>query len=141
MAQLLSNTRIYGFTNIDGQLSVGNVSSYSATSNATGSLIVTGGAGISGNVYSSAIYTNGLYYAANNLPITLGGNSFGRIAVAGQSTVLAGVANDVVTLVAGSGISITTNATTDTITLNSTGSGGGVTTGQATAIAMGFALP
>lgn len=51
MAQLLSNTRIYGFANIDGQLSVGNVTSYSTTSNTTGSLIVTGGMGITGNIY------------------------------------------------------------------------------------------
>jgi hypothetical protein len=57
MAQLLSNTRIYGFASTDGQLSVGNVNSFATTSNSTGSLIVTGGVGISGNVFTSGNIT------------------------------------------------------------------------------------
>lgn len=44
------------------------------------------------------------------------GNSFTTIAVAGQSNVLADTASDTLTLVAGSGLTITTNASTDTIT-------------------------
>jgi plastocyanin len=46
-------------------------------------------------------------------------NSFQTIAVAGQSNVVADSATDSLTLVAGSGISITTNASTDTITITS----------------------
>lgn len=44
------------------------------------------------------------------------GNSFTTIAIAGQSNVVADAAADTLTLVAGSGLSITTNASTDTIT-------------------------
>jgi len=49
-----------------------------------------------------------------------GGNTFATFSVAGQSNVTASVTNDTLTLVAGSGISITTNATAESITFNST---------------------
>jgi hypothetical protein len=52
-----------------------------------------------------------------------GSNSFETIAVAGQSSVVAESTTDTLTLVAGSGISITTNAGTDTITINNTAAG------------------
>lgn len=45
-------------------------------------------------------------------------NSFTRIAVAGQSNIVADNSNDLLTIVAGTGITITTNATTDTLTLS-----------------------
>jgi mucin-19 len=48
-------------------------------------------------------------------------NIFKNIAVSGQSTVVADTNDDTLTLAAGTGISITTNATTDTITITSTG--------------------
>jgi hypothetical protein len=41
-------------------------------SNTTGALVVTGGLGVSGNVYSANIYTNGVYYASNGLPFVSG---------------------------------------------------------------------
>ncbi|CAB4132885.1 hypothetical protein UFOVP257_14 [uncultured Caudovirales phage] len=41
-----------------------------STSTATGALIVSGGAGVSGNVYSGAVYTSGLYWAGNRASIT-----------------------------------------------------------------------
>jgi plastocyanin len=47
-------------------------------------------------------------------------DSFTTIAVAGQSNVVADSGTDTLTLVAGTGMSITTNATTDTITITST---------------------
>lgn len=53
-------------------------------------------------------------------------NAFGTITVAGQSDVVADSASDTLTLVAGSGVSLTTNATTDTITITATGSSGGI---------------
>ena len=52
-------------------------------------------------------------------------NLFESIAVSGQSNVTADSATDVLTLVAGSNMTITTDAATDTITFNSTGGGGG----------------
>jgi plastocyanin len=54
-------------------------------------------------------------------------NAFSNVAVSGQSTVEADNATDTLTLVAGSGISITTNASTDAITIAATG-GMGVST-------------
>ena len=51
-------------------------------------------------------------------------DSFATIAVAGQSSVIADSATDTLTLVAGTGISITTNAGTDTVTITSTVSAG-----------------
>ena len=56
MALLLSGTRIYGTANVDSVLVVGNVTPNTSTSNTTGSLVVNGGIGISGNVYSSNVY-------------------------------------------------------------------------------------
>jgi hypothetical protein len=67
MAQLLSNTRIYGFASVDGQLSVGNVTSYASTSNTTGSLIVTGGVGILGNTYTGNLVISGSSAAGNGI--------------------------------------------------------------------------
>ena len=49
-------------------------------------------------------------------------DSFKTIVVAGQSSVVADSATDTLTLVAGTNVTITTNATTDTITINSTAS-------------------
>lgn len=49
-------------------------------------------------------------------------DSFKTIAVLGQDNVVADSAIDTLTLVAGTGIEITTNASTDTITINSTAS-------------------
>jgi hypothetical protein len=80
-------------------------------------------------------------------------NIFKNIAVSGQSTVVADSNNDTVTLANGTGVSITTNATTDTITFTnngvtsfsagttgltpSTGTTGSVTLGGTLAIANG----
>lgn len=61
--------------------------------------------------------------------VTLSGNNTGdqnvftTIAVSGQSNVVADSASDTLTLVAGSNITITTNATTDTITIAASGGG------------------
>jgi hypothetical protein len=50
-------------------------------------------------------------------------NVFGTIVVAGQSDVVADATGDTLTLVAGTNISITTNAGSDSITINNTASG------------------
>jgi len=60
-------------------------------------------------------------------------NLFGTIAVAGQSNVVADSTNDTLTLVAGTNISITTNASTDTITINNTAVSSGDVVGPASA--------
>ena len=52
-------------------------------------------------------------------------NSFETIAVSGQSDVVADSATDTLTLTAGTNITITTNAGTDAVTINSTGGGTG----------------
>lgn len=48
-------------------------------------------------------------------------NSFSTISVSGQSNVVADSSTDTLTIVAGTNVGITTNATTDSITINSTG--------------------
>ena len=62
-------------------------------------------------------------------------NLFSTIVVSGQSNVVADATSDTLTLVAGSGITITTNATTDTVTFASTGgsSGGAIVVPSGTA--------
>jgi len=52
-------------------------------------------------------------------------NTFGTIAVAGQTNVVADTATDTLTLVAGSNVTITTDANADSITINASGGGGG----------------
>jgi hypothetical protein len=80
MAKLNSGTRIYGNTAIDTFLTVsGGIAS---NSNTTGTLIVTGGAGITGNLYSGNVYITG----------TSNGITFADGTV--QTTAASGVAND-----------------------------------------------
>lgn len=54
---------------------------------------------------------------------SLGANAFGKIVVAGQSDVDADSTGDTLTLAAGSNIAITTNASTDTVTIAATVTG------------------
>ena len=67
---------------------------------------------------------NGSYWT-NSTDATSGGgsasNSFETIVVAGQSSVIADSSTDQLTLIAGSGLSITTNAVTDAVTFSNTG--------------------
>ena len=60
-------------------------------------------------------------------------NLFSTIAVSGQSNVVADSATDTLTLVAGSNMTITTNAGTDTVTFASSGGGGSGNAGFSTA--------
>jgi hypothetical protein len=64
-------------------------------------------------------------------------NSFSSIAVSGQSSIEADSVSDILTLVAGPNITITTNAGSDTITISATtgGSSSGVSTGTANRLA------
>jgi len=66
-------------------------------------------------------------YVLGNVRHTTGINSFANIAVAGQTTVAADSTTDTLTLVAGTNITITTDAANNRITITSTGGGGGET--------------
>lgn len=57
-------------------------------------------------------------------------NSFQTIAVSGQSSVVADSATDTLTLIAGSNVTLTTNATNDEITIAASGGGGGTPAGN-----------
>jgi hypothetical protein len=52
-------------------------------------------------------------------------NTFGSIAVAGQTSIAADGTTDTLTLVAGSNVTITTDANADSVTINASGGGGG----------------
>lgn len=70
---------------------------------------------------------NGTFSGTSSGTNTGDQNIFQTIAVSGQSNVVADSTSDTLTLVAGSNITITTNATTDTITIAATGGGGSST--------------
>jgi hypothetical protein len=85
---------------------------------------------------SSGTRDNTTYLRGDNTWATVSGgttsDSFATIAVAGQSNVVADSATDTLTLIAGSNITITTDASTDSITINSTASGGATSNSFAT---------
>lgn len=81
------------------------------------------------NVQSDWNAASGDAFIANK-PVISGTNTgdqnlFSTIAVSGQSNVVADSTTDTLTLVAGSNITLTTNATNDSITIEATGGGGG----------------
>lgn len=71
---------------------------------------------VSGNVTGNNFIGNGS--TLSNI------NAFGTIVVSGQSNVVANTTASTLTLVAGSGVSITTDAATDNITISTLGGGG-----------------
>jgi hypothetical protein len=70
---------------------------------------------------------NGTFSGTSSGTNTGDQNLFSTIAVTGQSNVVADSSTDTLTLVAGTGISITTNASTDSITITNTSSSAGLT--------------
>ena len=87
--------------------------------------------GDSSNVAAITVDTNGRITGISEVTISGGGGSqeaFKTISVSGQSDVVADTATDTLTLVAGSNMTITTNATGDSITFASSGGGGGSST-------------
>jgi hypothetical protein len=72
---------------------------------------------------------NGTFSGTSSGTNTGDQNLFSTIAVAGQSNVVADSTADTLTLIAGTNVTITTNASNDEITINSTG-GGGVSDGD-----------
>jgi plastocyanin len=84
-------------------------------------LAVTGSISATSISATSAITINGNnVLTASSLP-----NVFSTFSVAGQSNVVAESTSDTLTLVAGTNVTITTDATTDSITINATGGAGG----------------
>ena len=76
--------------------------------------------------------TGKLYYAHAGAWVAVAAesslpNTFGTIAIAGQTSVAADSTSDTLTLVAGTGITLTTNVGTDTITITGTASTGNIT--------------
>ena len=84
---------------------------------------------VAGLTYPTSDGTNGqalVTDGSGNLSfssISAGGNAFGTVAVSGQSDVVADSNSDTLTLIAGSNITLTTNATNDSVTIASSGSG------------------
>lgn len=85
----------------------------------------------SGGSSGQALTTNG---SGTTSWTTVPTSAFTTIAVSGQSDVVADSASDTLTLAAGSNITITTNASTDTITIAASGGGGGTPGGSDTQV-------
>jgi hypothetical protein len=125
-ATTITNSFVGNVNGTSGQISV--VGGKGNNSNATLNLVATG---VTAGTYGSATHTPritvdtyGRIQQVDTVEITgagAGGNvtsslGFSKITVAGQTQVAAEVAEDTLTLVAGSGISITTNANADSVT-------------------------
>ena len=80
---------------------------------------------ITSGVFDSARLPAGAFASGGGGGGEANQNAFSTISVAGQSDVVADAATDTVTFVAGSNMTITTNASGDTVTFASSGGGGG----------------
>lgn len=101
----------------------GQVLKWNGTNWAPGVDATTGGAGTDADTldgFDSAYFLN--YNNLSNKP-TIPSAIFQSIEVAGQNTILADSQTDTLTVVAGTGISITTDAITDTLTITNTSAG------------------
>lgn len=101
----------------------------SSLTNLTGASAATYGS--ASNVAQIVVDSNGRITGISDVAINVGDtnqNAFSVIAVSGQSNVEADTSTDTVTFVAGSNMTITTNASGDTVTFASSGGGGGATT-------------
>jgi hypothetical protein len=114
-----SNVSVFDSSNIT--VSVGGTantvifsSATPATSSTTGAVRIAGGLGATGNIIAGDNVTAS-YFVGSGTALT-GINSFGNIFISGQSPVLADNTSDTLTLVAGAGISILTDAANDSVT-------------------------
>jgi plastocyanin len=109
-----NSTGVISFNNSTGYITRSGISVTQAAASGNGSLVYNNTTGV-------------LTYTPPDLSSAGGGtasDSFTTIAVAGQNNVVADSSADTLTLVAGTGMSITTNASTDTITFTNTASSG-----------------
>lgn len=118
-----ANISVAGTSNVVVFTSTGqNVSGYLTSSgNITGGNLITAGLiSATGNI-TSVGNISGSYILGNGSQLSgiVTGNSFGIITVSGQSNVVADQATDTLTLAAGTGIAITTDAGNDIITISS----------------------
>ena len=93
MALLKSNTIIYGIATVQGNLTVGSVYSNTSISNTTGSLIVTGGLGVTGNLYTGNIVlaaANSITFGDGTIMTTAASGSGGTIALGTVITTVLG---------------------------------------------------
>ena len=114
-----------------GTLTSLNSGAVSSSGNVTAANLVTGGSTtVTGNVTGGNILTAGVVSATGNISGSrflgngtqlTGINAFGNIAVTGETTVSADSTSDTLTFAEGSGISITTDAANNTITIGSVG--------------------
>jgi hypothetical protein len=96
-----------------GSLASGNLLVYNATAGYWVNASLTAGTGIS--------VTNGAgTVTVANTDRGSSQNIFKNVAVSGQSTIVADSNDDTLTVAAGTGVSLTTNATTDTLTITNT---------------------
>lgn len=95
---------------------------------ASSTFIVVAAAGIQ---VTSAVVGSQTTYTVTNTDTGSAQNIFKNIAVAGQSTIVADTNNDTMTIVSGTGINLTTNAGTDTLTITNTDLGSSVTLSDA----------
>lgn len=94
-------------------------------------VVVTSSSGTDGTILAADGSNAGVFTSANyaKLAAITGTNTgdqfiFKNVAVSGQSTVTAETTNDTLTLVAGTNVTITTDAGTDSVTINASGGGG-----------------
>ena len=126
-AETITDDFVRNVAGTTGQINV--VGGTGNNSNATIDLVATGvTAGVYGNATHTprlTVDTYGRLQAVDLIETSGGGGggasaSFGSIEVSGSTTVAAESSDDILTFEAGSGISITTNPSTDTITFSST---------------------
>jgi uncharacterized protein (DUF736 family) len=121
-----------------GSLASGNLLVYNATAGYWVNANLTAGTGISvtNGAGSVSIVNTGVTSAVAGTGMTVSGatgavtftnndrgssqNIFKNVAVSGQSTIVADSNDDTLTVAAGTGVSLTTNATTDTLTITNT---------------------
>ena len=80
---------------------------------------------VSGAGSNEVLQWDGSDYTWAAFPSVDSANTFGTISVAGQDDVVADSSTDGLTIVAGSNVTITTDANADSITINASGGGGG----------------
>ena len=109
-----NSSGVISFNNSTGYITRTEISVTQATASGNGSLVYSN---------STGVFT----FTPPDLSSVVGGtasDSFTTIAVSGQSNIVADSSTDTLTIVAGTGIAITTDATTDTVTIASTVSSG-----------------